>query len=61
MERKLKVGEDEIHIKNKVISELEAQMEEAKISSVCHAQIDEISMPIPMGFTIIDLKIYLHS
>lgn len=47
LEEKLKYDEDEIQRKNRVISELEAQLEAAKISTACQAQIDEISMPEP--------------
>ncbi|PON38874.1 RUN/FYVE domain protein [Trema orientale] len=47
LEEKLKYDEDEIHRKNRVISELEAQLEAAKISAACQNRIDEISMPVP--------------
>lgn len=46
LEVKLKYDEDEIQRKNRVISELEAQLEAAKISIACQSQIDEISMPL---------------
>lgn len=48
LEQKLKCSEDHIQRKNKVISELEAQLEAATISTACQAQIDEISIPLPM-------------
>ncbi|GMN41734.1 hypothetical protein TIFTF001_010951 [Ficus carica] len=48
LEHKLKCSEDHIQRKNKVISELEAQLEAATISTACQAQIDEISIPLPM-------------
>ncbi|KAJ4711224.1 protein CROWDED NUCLEI 2 isoform X1 [Melia azedarach] len=42
LESKLKNDEDEFRRKNKIISELEAQLEGAKISNSCHTQIEEL-------------------
>ncbi|KAK2636316.1 hypothetical protein Ddye_031108 [Dipteronia dyeriana] len=43
LESKLKNNEDEFRKKDKIISELEAQYEAAKISNDCQTQIEEIS------------------
>ncbi|XP_060969424.1 uncharacterized protein LOC115702107 isoform X2 [Cannabis sativa] len=42
LEEKLKCEEYEIQRKNRVISELEAQVEAAKVSTACQTQIDEL-------------------
>ncbi|XP_060669256.1 protein CROWDED NUCLEI 2 [Ziziphus jujuba] len=42
LEKKLELEEEETQRKNKVISELEAQLEGAKLSSICQTQIDEL-------------------
>ena len=50
LETKLKSNEDDIKRKNAVISELEARLEAAKISTATQAQIDEISFQVSTIF-----------